>query len=480
MLTREEVVELADAVAASRGIASGIGTTRYGAQLIVDADSRDAAMQRATTRVLHGPPRGPACRRGRSLKAGALSEDDDELTTLHDPARFAGRIPVRGPARARRLDAAGRRPRCTPIMYKPEPETKPEKYAVIYVGHAEDLSAERLPFRPPERAVLGPARGQPVEGLHLHLRGARRAALAPRADRPGARRGLSPELQRAAVRQIVEGGMDRRVLRTDLTDADRDPANRAAAAAVTRPGDACLRVTAGSASPTPSCRPGTDRVGRRQAGPARAAGRLRSAAGVTPATMPSAIPYSSGSAPATTPPVRLMCSTPGLDQLGVADDRAHDVARTPPGSPRSARAASRPRTGRTRGRRSAGTMSMTESTTMVVTTSPFPARGRGTGGAAGLRRARPRRPRRSRRSAWCRRCWPPRPCSVSRTCDDAPVDLLHQQDEEAEQGGHGQHDDETADDRPPPQAALGSGHGQVVRCMVSLPAWFVRAAARRR
>ena len=33
--------------------------------------------------------------------------------------------------------------------------------------------------------------------------------------------------------------------------------------------------------------------------------------GVTPVTMPSAIPYSSGSAPATTPPVSLMCSTPG-------------------------------------------------------------------------------------------------------------------------------------------------------------------------
>ena len=33
--------------------------------------------------------------------------------------------------------------------------------------------------------------------------------------------------------------------------------------------------------------------------------------GVTSVTISSAIPYSSGSAPATTPPVRLMCSTPG-------------------------------------------------------------------------------------------------------------------------------------------------------------------------
>jgi hypothetical protein len=35
------------------------------------------------------------------------------------------------------------------IMYKPHPETKPETYAVIYVGHADDLSAEGLPFHHP-------------------------------------------------------------------------------------------------------------------------------------------------------------------------------------------------------------------------------------------------------------------------------------------------------------------------------------------
>ena len=33
------------------------------------------------------------------------------------------------------------------ILCKPDPETKPEKYAVIYVGHSADLSAERFPFR---------------------------------------------------------------------------------------------------------------------------------------------------------------------------------------------------------------------------------------------------------------------------------------------------------------------------------------------
>ena len=48
VLSREEVVELADAVAASSGIATGIGTSRYGAQLLVDAGTRDEAVEKAT------------------------------------------------------------------------------------------------------------------------------------------------------------------------------------------------------------------------------------------------------------------------------------------------------------------------------------------------------------------------------------------------------------------------------------------------
>jgi hypothetical protein len=48
VFTREEVVELADAVAAHSGVATGIGTSRYGAQLLVVADSRDDAIAVAT------------------------------------------------------------------------------------------------------------------------------------------------------------------------------------------------------------------------------------------------------------------------------------------------------------------------------------------------------------------------------------------------------------------------------------------------
>ncbi len=47
VLTREEIVELGDAIAASNGIATGIGTSRYGAQLVVEAASRDEAIEQA-------------------------------------------------------------------------------------------------------------------------------------------------------------------------------------------------------------------------------------------------------------------------------------------------------------------------------------------------------------------------------------------------------------------------------------------------
>ena len=43
----EEVVELADAVAAHEGVASGMGTQSYGAQVVVEAESSEIAVARA-------------------------------------------------------------------------------------------------------------------------------------------------------------------------------------------------------------------------------------------------------------------------------------------------------------------------------------------------------------------------------------------------------------------------------------------------
>ena len=78
VVTREEVVELADAVAASGGIASGIGTTRYGAQLVIDADDRESAMQLARAEFARaaaeaGLPAWPIA------NIGAINEAEDAL-----------------------------------------------------------------------------------------------------------------------------------------------------------------------------------------------------------------------------------------------------------------------------------------------------------------------------------------------------------------------------------------------------------------
>ena len=76
VFTREEVVELADAVAAHSGVATGIGTSRYGAQLLVVADSRDDAIAVATglfrdAAKTAGLPAAPI------VRAEAVSEEEE-------------------------------------------------------------------------------------------------------------------------------------------------------------------------------------------------------------------------------------------------------------------------------------------------------------------------------------------------------------------------------------------------------------------
>ena len=76
VLTREEVVELADAVAAADGIATGIGTSRYGAQLIVEAGSREEAIGKATGEFWRAV-RKAGLRPGPVVRTEAVSEDED-------------------------------------------------------------------------------------------------------------------------------------------------------------------------------------------------------------------------------------------------------------------------------------------------------------------------------------------------------------------------------------------------------------------
>ena len=76
VLTREEVVELADAVAVTDGIATGIGTNRYGAQLIVAAESREEAIGKATEEFWRAV-RKAGLRPAPVVRTEAVSELDD-------------------------------------------------------------------------------------------------------------------------------------------------------------------------------------------------------------------------------------------------------------------------------------------------------------------------------------------------------------------------------------------------------------------
>ena len=81
VLSREEVVELADAVAATDGIATGIGTNRYGAQLVVEAASREEAIEKAT-KLFIGAAARARLPEGPLVRTEATSEDEDAAEGL--------------------------------------------------------------------------------------------------------------------------------------------------------------------------------------------------------------------------------------------------------------------------------------------------------------------------------------------------------------------------------------------------------------
>jgi hypothetical protein len=76
VLELAEIVELADAVAPLNGIASGMGTATYGAQILVEAASSDEAVEIAVPLFVRaaeqaGLPLWPVTR------AEVIGEDDD-------------------------------------------------------------------------------------------------------------------------------------------------------------------------------------------------------------------------------------------------------------------------------------------------------------------------------------------------------------------------------------------------------------------
>ncbi len=77
VMSLEQIGELADAVASTGGIASGIGQTRYGVKVLVRADDQEEAIAKATEILRSaartaGLPEWPVCR------VEAVSEDDEE------------------------------------------------------------------------------------------------------------------------------------------------------------------------------------------------------------------------------------------------------------------------------------------------------------------------------------------------------------------------------------------------------------------
>ncbi|MEK7292540.1 MAG: hypothetical protein AAB018_05135 [Actinomycetota bacterium] len=78
VLALEEIVALADAVATMSGIASGIGTMAYGAQIIIEAPSADGAVELAVPAFIQAAaqanlPSWPVTR------AEVISEENDLL-----------------------------------------------------------------------------------------------------------------------------------------------------------------------------------------------------------------------------------------------------------------------------------------------------------------------------------------------------------------------------------------------------------------
>ena len=89
VFTREEVVELADAVAASDGVASGIGTSRYGARVIVDAGSREDAIA-AATEVFVAAARTAGLPAAPIVRTEAISEAEEADAEAEAEAEEAG------------------------------------------------------------------------------------------------------------------------------------------------------------------------------------------------------------------------------------------------------------------------------------------------------------------------------------------------------------------------------------------------------
>ena len=76
VVTHDEIVELADAVAVDQGIASGIGTATYGAQLVIEAATEEKAVEVAVA-TLEAAARQAGLPAWPVHRAGVIGEEDD-------------------------------------------------------------------------------------------------------------------------------------------------------------------------------------------------------------------------------------------------------------------------------------------------------------------------------------------------------------------------------------------------------------------
>ena len=77
VMTLEGIGDLADAVAADGGIASGIGEARYGVKVLVEAESRESALAQATE-ILRAAARAASLPEWPVSRVEVVSEEEEE------------------------------------------------------------------------------------------------------------------------------------------------------------------------------------------------------------------------------------------------------------------------------------------------------------------------------------------------------------------------------------------------------------------
>jgi hypothetical protein len=76
VMTVDGIGDLADAVATDGGIASGIGQTRYGVKVLVEAESRESALARATE-ILRTAARAAGLPEWQVSRVEVVGEEED-------------------------------------------------------------------------------------------------------------------------------------------------------------------------------------------------------------------------------------------------------------------------------------------------------------------------------------------------------------------------------------------------------------------